>query len=86
MGVHERLTGAQRTVKYRAAKRAQGQRLKQIWVPDLRHPEMHEKLLRSAQIINERDRRDGTMEYLKSLYGETMDALPPHDWEDEPGK
>jgi hypothetical protein len=33
MGVHENLTGAQRAARYRAAKRAQGLRLKQIWVP-----------------------------------------------------
>ena len=38
MGVHENLTGAQRAARYRAAKRAQGLRLKQIWVPDLRDP------------------------------------------------
>ena len=86
MGVHQSLTGAQRTAKYRAAKRAQGLRLKQIWLPDLRLPEVQEKLRRSVEIINESDRRDGTMEYIESLYDEAMDALPPHDWEDKPGK
>lgn len=86
MGVHERMTGAQRTAKYRAAKRAQGLRLKQFWLPDLSHPAMQEKLRRSAEIINERDRRDGTTEYLESLCDETMNALPPHDWEDDPAK
>jgi hypothetical protein len=86
MGVHERMTGAQRTAKYRAAKRAQGLRLKQIWLPDLSDPAMQEKLRRSAEIINERDRRDGTMEYLESLCDESMNALPSHDWNDDPAK
>ena len=40
MGVHENLTGAERAARYRAAKRAQGLRLKQIWVPDLRDPKV----------------------------------------------
>jgi hypothetical protein len=44
MGVHETLTGAQRTARYRAAKRAKGLRLKQIWVPDLSNPVMLAKL------------------------------------------
>ena len=35
MGLHQNMTGAQRVARHRAAKRAQGLRLKQIWVPDL---------------------------------------------------
>jgi hypothetical protein len=77
MGVHENLTGAQRAARYRAAKRAQGLRLKQIWVPDLRDPKVRDQFRRSAAEINRRDRADGTMEYLESLYNETMDGLAP---------
>ncbi|WP_309621361.1 antitoxin MazE-like protein [Novosphingobium sp.] len=76
MGVHENLTGAQRAARYRAAKRAQGLRLKQIWVPDLRDPKVREAIRRSAAEINRRDHADGTMDYLESLYDETMDGLP----------
>ncbi len=84
MGKHENLTGAQRAARYRAAKRAQGLRLKQFWVPDLRNPEVREAIRRSVAEINARDRRDGTMDYLESLSDEMMSALPPYDWDDEP--
>jgi hypothetical protein len=40
MGIHQNLTGAQRTARYRASKRAQGLKLKQIWLPDLNAPEV----------------------------------------------
>ena len=76
MGVHENLTGAQRAARYRAAKRAQGLRLKQIWVPDLRDPKVREAIRQSAAEINRRDRLDGTMEYLESLSDEILDSLP----------
>ena len=76
MGVHENLTGAQRAARYRAAKRAQGLRLKQIWVPDLRDPKVREEIRQSAAEINRRDRLDGTMEYLESLSDEILDSLP----------
>ena len=56
MGVHENLTGAQRAARYRAAKRAQGLRLKQIWVWDLRNPRVREEIRREVEEINRRDR------------------------------
>jgi hypothetical protein len=85
MGVHENLTGAQRAARYRAAKRSQGLRLKQIWVPDLRDPKVREGIRRSAAEINRRDQADGTMAYLESLSDELLDALPPYG-ADEPSK
>lgn len=86
MGVHESLTGAQRAARYRAAKRAQGLRLKQIWVPDVRNPKVREEIRRSVAEINRRDRADGTMEYLESLYDEAMDAMPASGPEQKPGQ
>ena len=77
MGVHENLTGAERTARYRAAKRAQGLRLRQIWVPDLRDPEVRAEIERCGAEINRRDRADGTMDYLESLYDEAVGAMPP---------
>lgn len=84
MGVHEKMTGAQRTARYRAAKRAQGLRLKQFWVPDLRKAEVLEEIRRSVEIINASDRRDGVMEYVDSLHDEMMNSLPPYNWDEEP--
>ena len=84
MGVHENLTGAQRAARHRAAKRAQGLRLKQFWVPDVRNPKVREEIRRSAAEINRRDKADGTMAYLESLYNEAMDAMPPAETEQKP--
>ena len=86
MGKHENLTGAQRAARHRAAKRAQGLRLKQFWVPDIRKPEVREAIRRSVAAINASDRRDGIMDYLESLSDEMMNSLPPYDWDDEPDK
>ena len=85
MGVHENLTGAQRAARYRAAKRAQGLRLKQVWVPDLRDPRVREEIRRSAAEINRRDRADGTLEYIDSLADDLLASLPPYG-ADEPPK
>ncbi|MGH6787956.1 MAG: antitoxin MazE-like protein [Novosphingobium sp.] len=86
MGMHENLTGAQRAARYRAAKRAQGLRLKQFWMPDLRNPRVREEIRRSAAEITRRDRADGTMDYLESLYDEAMVAMPPAKTERKPGQ
>ena len=86
MGMHETLTGAQRAARFRASKRAQGLRLKQLWVPDLRDPQVREAIRRSAEAINASDRRDGVTDYLQSLSDEMMNSLPPYDQDDERGQ
>ena len=86
MGFHENLTGAQRAARHRAAKRAQGLRLRQFWLPDLRDPAMRDEIRRSAEEINRRDRADGTMEYLESLTDELMSSLPQYDSDDPPNR
>jgi Protein of unknown function (DUF3018) len=78
MGVHERLTGAQRTAKYRAAKRAQGLKLKQIWLPDLRNPEVRERIRKEVEEINRRDRESGVLAEIEALGDEMLNSLPPY--------
>jgi hypothetical protein len=51
MSVHQNLTGAQRTARYRAAKRAKGLRLRQIWVPDLSNPVVQARLQADAAAL-----------------------------------
>ena len=80
MGKHERLTGAQRVAKRRAALRAQGLRLKQFWVPDLRDPEVLEKIRRSVEAINRSDAENRVLEWLGASYEELMASEPPYDW------
>jgi Protein of unknown function (DUF3018) len=84
MGVHETLTGAQRTARYRAAKRAKGLRLKQFWLPDLSDPEVREKIRQSVAEINRRDRESGIMEEIEAMADEMLASLPPYDWGDNP--
>ena len=78
MGVHENLTGAQRAARYRAAKRAQGLRLKQIWVPDLRDPKVREAIRREVEEINRRDRASGIMAEIEAMADDLMASLPPY--------
>jgi hypothetical protein len=80
MGVHERLTGAQRQARHRAAMRAKGLRLRQIWVPDLRDPEVRERWRLQIAAMNRRDREDGVMEWVESMHGEAMANEPDYDW------
>ena len=84
MGVHETLTGAQRTARYRAAKRAKGLRLKQFWLPDLSDPGVREKIRQSVAEINRRDRESGIMEEIEAMADEMLASLPPYDWADNP--
>ncbi len=84
MGVHEKLTGAQRTARYRAAKRAKGLRLKQIWVPDLSDPEVQARFAREVLEMNRRDRESGIMDEIDALSEEVLASIPPYDWGDNP--
>ncbi len=80
MGKHETFTGAQRAARFRAAKRAQGLRLKQIWVPDLRDPEVRAAIAREAEEINRRDEADDVMAWLEAAQTDLMANEPDYDW------
>ena len=86
MGVHEKMTGAQRTARYRAAKRAQGFKLRQFWLPDLSNPEVLARIQREAEEINRRDRESGVMAEIEALGDELMNSLPPYEWDEEAQK
>lgn len=51
MGKHDRLTGAERVARRRAALEAMGLRPKQFWVPDLRDPAVIAELRAEARSI-----------------------------------
>jgi Protein of unknown function (DUF3018) len=84
MGIHNTLTGAQRTARYRAAKRAKGLRLKQFWLPDLSDPAVREKIRQSVAEINRRDRESGIIEEIEAMADEMLASLPAYDWGDNP--
>jgi hypothetical protein len=74
MGVHQTLTGAQR-----AAKRAQGLRLTQIWVPDLRDPKVLAKIERGIASINADKDEAGYNRWLDQNFDDLMADEPPCD-------
>ena len=79
MGAHERLTGAQRTARYRAAKRAQGLKLRQIWLPDLSDPKVLAGIAREIAAINASKNEAEYNRWLDRNYDELMADEPPYD-------
>ena len=80
MGVHENLSGAERTARYRAAKRAQGLRLRQIWVPDLSDPKVIAGIARGIAAINASKDEAEYNCWLDSNFDELMADEPDYDW------
>ena len=66
-----------RVARRRAALRAQGLRPKQIWVPDLRKPEVLERIRLECEAINRADARSGDMEFLEAI--SILNDLPDDD-------
>ena len=79
MGKHERMTGAERVARRRAALRVQGLRPKQFWVPDLRDPKVREEIARSVEAINRSMAESDDMAFVEAMANETLAALPPYD-------
>jgi hypothetical protein len=57
----------ERVARRRQALRAQGLRPKQIWVPDLRSPEVRERIRAECEAINRADSRSDDMQFLDSI-------------------
>lgn len=84
MGVHEKMTGAQRTARYRAAKRAQGLRLKQIWVPDLSNPAMRARLKADAAALAAQGSRwSDIVDDAEAMTAEVLDDVFDHGASDD---
>jgi Protein of unknown function (DUF3018) len=80
MGVCERMTGAQRVAKRRAALRAKGLKLRQYWVPDLRNADVRAQLAGEARTIRQMDATSGVGAYLESIRGDVWAGEPDYDW------
>ena len=61
------LSSRERVARRRQALRAQGLRPKQIWVPDLRDPEVQEQIRRECQAINEAMARSDDWAFIESI-------------------
>lgn len=61
------LTTRERVARRREALRAKGLRPKQIWVADLRNPEVLERIRLECEAINRADARSGVMEFVEAI-------------------
>lgn len=84
MGKHENLSGAQRAARYRAAKRAQGLRLKQMWVPDLSDPALRAKISREISAISASREESDYTRWLGENFDELMAGEPSADRDGQP--
>ena len=67
--------------RYRARKRAQGLRLKRMWVLDTSAPGFQEEVNRQLALLREAPEQKETMDWLEAMTGDV--ELPPYDWPDE---
>ena len=80
MGIHEKMTGAERVAKRRAALRARGLRLKQLWVPDLNDPKVLADIERGVTAINLSEDEAEVMAFCEANYEELMASEPDYNW------
>jgi Protein of unknown function (DUF3018) len=89
MGVHEKMTGAERVAKRRAALQANGLRPRQIWLPDLRNPKVRADVRADAiALAKQAHRWDDFWIDMEYLQADLWDSCPPapvrdHDGENE---
>lgn len=77
MNKHQPLSSRERAARWRAAMREKGYRPKTIWVPDLRRPEVRERLQREAEAIAKNPHDADDQAFIDSLVD--WDDLPPYD-------
>lgn len=70
---HEKFNGRERVARHRAAMRAQGYRLTQMWVPDVSSREFLAQARRDCLLINASARDDDL------LFAEALQYWPPDD-------
>jgi Protein of unknown function (DUF3018) len=80
MGVHERMTGAERVAKRRAALRAKGMKLRQFWVPDPSNAGVRAQLTREAQEIRRLDAASDVAAFIESIRLDGWSDEPDFDW------
>ena len=75
MGKHERISSRERVAKRRAAMRAQGLRPKQIWVPDLRDPEVQAKIRAQCEALVKSPQYQEDLDWVLAVQAETWEWL-----------
>jgi hypothetical protein len=77
MGRHEKISGRERSARYRAKMRAKGYRLKQFWLPDVTSPEFIAQAREDARAIAASKDSAEAQAWLDSLVD--MDSWPAWD-------
>lgn len=80
MGIHGRMTGAERVAKRRAALRAEGLKPRQFWLPDLTNAKVRAGLAQEAKHIRRIDAASDGDLFLESIRAETWANEPDYDW------
>jgi hypothetical protein len=87
MGVREKMTGAERVAKRRAALRANGLRPRQIWLPDLRDPKVRADVRADAiALAKQAHRWDDFWIDMEYLQADLWDSCPPAPVRDPDGE
>ena len=81
MGKHEVIGSAARVTKHRAAMRAKGLRLKQIWVPDLRDPTVKSEIRRANSLIAAHPKgEEGVIAWIEAMGEGIRGDEPDYKW------
>ncbi len=75
MAKPERISSRDRVARRRAAMRAQGLRPKQIWVPDLRDPEVQARIRAQCEALVKSPGYQEDMDWVLAVQAETWEWL-----------
>jgi hypothetical protein len=79
VGKHEKISGRERSARYRERMRAKGYRLKQFWLPDVTSPEFIAQAEADAKAIAASEDSREVQAWLNSILDEYWSTLPPYD-------
>ncbi len=75
--IHEQLSGKTRAARYRAAMRARGYRIKQMWVPDVRSSAFRAQIAQEVAAIDASAGAAEDQAFVDAV--SDWDDLPPYD-------
>ena len=75
MGKHEKISGRERSARYREKMRAKGYRLKQFWLPDVTSPEFIAQASADARAVAASEDSADAQAFINSILDETWSEL-----------
>ena len=81
MGKHEVIGSAARVAKHRAAMLAKGLRPQQVWVPDIRNPDVMTAIRRANSLIAAHPKvEEDVMAWVEAMNEGTQGVEPDYKW------